>query len=50
MPVDGESFPLRADMVLKALGFDAEDFHSGEGTVGADETLRMKTQHFLRVP
>ena len=24
------------------LGFDAEDFHSGEGTVGADETLRME--------
>ncbi len=24
------------------LGFDAEDFHSGEGTGGPDETLRMR--------
>ncbi|CDL00911.1 Glutamate synthase [NADPH] small chain [Magnetospirillum gryphiswaldense MSR-1 v2] len=52
-PIDGSDFELKADMVIKALGFDPEDMHSlfGEkrldvtrwGTLVMDERTHMTT-------
>jgi glutamate synthase (NADPH/NADH) small chain len=51
VPVEGETFPLRADMVIKALGFDPEDipvlFGAPELTVSKYGTLEINQSNFM---
>jgi len=51
VPVEGETFPLPADMVIKALGFDAEDlpsmFGAPELSVSRYGTLDIDQDSFM---
>jgi glutamate synthase (NADPH/NADH) small chain len=51
VPVEGETFPLAANMVIKALGFDAEDlpvmFNAPELRVSRYGTLAIDQKSFM---